>query len=47
MQDLDCQVLTALAEDRLLLLLEDLASPVMGIYDVVADLVLLDRQLTL
>jgi hypothetical protein len=42
-EDLDRQVLARLAEDRLLLLLENLACPVMGIYDAVTDVVLLDR----
>jgi len=37
-KDLDRQVLAPLAEDVLLLLLEDLASPVVRIDDVVADL---------
>jgi hypothetical protein len=36
-QDLDRQVLALLAEDLARLLLEDLASPVVGIDDVVAD----------
>jgi len=39
-QDLDGQVLTLLAEDLLLLLLQDLAGPVMRVYDVIADLIL-------
>jgi len=39
-QDLDRQVLTLLAEDLLLLLLQDLAGPVMRVDDVIADLVL-------
>jgi hypothetical protein len=37
-QDLDREVLALLAEDLLLLLLEDLAGPVVGIDDVVPDL---------
>jgi hypothetical protein len=37
-QDLDGEVLAPLAEDLLLLLLEDLAGAVMRVYDVVADL---------
>jgi hypothetical protein len=37
-QDLDREVLALLAEDLLLFLLEDLARPVMGVDDVVADL---------
>jgi hypothetical protein len=36
-QDLDRQILALLAEDLARLLLEDLASPVVGIDDVVAD----------
>jgi hypothetical protein len=39
-EDLDGQVLTLLAEDLLLLLLQDLAGPMMRVYDVIADLVL-------
>ena len=39
MKDLDCQVLALLAEHLLHLLLEDLARPMMGIHDLVADLV--------
>jgi hypothetical protein len=39
-QDLDGQVLTLLAEDLLLLLFQDLAGPVMRVYDVIADLIL-------
>jgi hypothetical protein len=39
-QDLDGQVLTLLAEDLLLLLLQDLAGPVVRVDDVIADLVL-------
>jgi hypothetical protein len=39
-EDLDREVLALLAEDLLLLLLEDLAGPVMRIDDVVPDLVL-------
>jgi hypothetical protein len=39
-QDLDRQVLTLFAEDLLLLLLQDLAGPVMRVDDVIADLVL-------
>jgi len=46
-EDLDGEVLPLLAEDLLLLLLEDLARPVVGVDDVVADLVLLLRRLTL
>src|SRR3954467_2064477 len=46
-QDLDCQVLAGLAEHRLLLLLEDLAGPVMGIDHVVTDGVVLHRQLAI
>jgi hypothetical protein len=44
-EDLDGEVLPRLTEDLLLLLLEDLARPVMGIDDVVAELEidLLDR----
>jgi hypothetical protein len=38
-QDLDGQVLTLFAEDLLLLLLQDLAGPVMRVYDVIADLI--------
>ncbi|MGI8573223.1 MAG: hypothetical protein ACR2L9_11450 [Solirubrobacteraceae bacterium] len=38
MEDLDGEVLPALAEEVLLLLLEDLTGPVMRIYDVVSDL---------
>jgi hypothetical protein len=37
-QDLDGEVLAPLAEDLLVLLLEDLAGAVMRVYDVVADL---------
>jgi hypothetical protein len=37
-EDLDRQILTALAEDLLLLLLDHLAGPVMGIDHMVADL---------
>jgi hypothetical protein len=37
-QDLDREVLALLAEDLLPFLLEDLARPVMGVDDVVADL---------
>src|SRR4029453_10471976 len=39
MKDLDRQVLALLAEHLLHLLLEDLASPMMGVDDLVADLV--------
>jgi hypothetical protein len=39
-QDLDGQVLPLLAEDLLLLLLQDLAGPVMRVDDVIADLIL-------
>jgi hypothetical protein len=39
-QDLDRQVLTLLAEDLLLLLLQDLAGPVVRVDDVIADLIL-------
>jgi hypothetical protein len=39
-EDLDREVLTLLAEDLLLLLLQDLAGPVMRVDDVIADLVL-------
>jgi hypothetical protein len=39
-EDLDREVLALLAENFLLLLLDDLAGPVMRVYDVVADLVL-------
>jgi hypothetical protein len=39
-EDLDRQVLALLAEDLLLLLLQDLAGPVMRVDDVIADLVL-------
>src|SRR3954467_6693860 len=46
-QDLDRQVLATLAENRLLLLLEDLACPMVGIHDAVTDGVLLHRQLAL
>jgi hypothetical protein len=37
-EDLDRQILAALAEDLLLLLLDHLAGPVMGIDHMVADL---------
>jgi hypothetical protein len=37
-KDLDGQVLPLLTKDLLLLLLEDLAGPVMRVYDVVAQL---------
>jgi hypothetical protein len=37
-QDLDGEVLAPLAEDLLVLLLEDLAGAVMRVYDVVSDL---------
>ncbi|MFL5885544.1 MAG: hypothetical protein ACJ77M_10780 [Thermoleophilaceae bacterium] len=40
MEDLDREVLPLLAEDLLLLLLQDLAGPVMRVDDVIADLVL-------
>jgi hypothetical protein len=39
-EDLDREVLPLLAEDLLLLLLQDLAGPVMRVDDVIADLVL-------
>jgi hypothetical protein len=39
-EDLDRQVLAGLAEDRLLFLLEDLACPVVRVYDGVTDLVI-------
>jgi hypothetical protein len=39
-EDLDREVLPLLTEDLLLLLLQDLAGPVMRIDDVIADLVL-------
>jgi hypothetical protein len=39
-QDLDRQVLTLLAEDLLLLLLQDLSGPVMRVDDLITDLVL-------
>jgi hypothetical protein len=39
-EDLDREVLTLLAEDLLLLLLQDLAGPVMRVDDVIADFVL-------
>jgi hypothetical protein len=39
MKDLDGEVLAALAQDLLHLLLEDLPSPMMGIDDLVADLI--------
>jgi hypothetical protein len=45
-EDLDRQVLALLAEHLLHLLLEDLAGPVMGVDDVIADLVLDLRRLT-
>jgi hypothetical protein len=38
MEDLDGQILAALAEDLLLFLLDHLARPVVGVDDVVADL---------
>jgi hypothetical protein len=37
-EDLDGEVLALLAEDLLVLLLQDLAGPMMGVYDAVADL---------
>jgi hypothetical protein len=46
-KDLDREVLALLAEDLLHLLLEDLAGPVVGVDDLIADLVLLERRLTL
>jgi hypothetical protein len=39
-EDLDREVFPLLAEDLLLLLLQDLAGPVMRVDDVIADLVL-------
>jgi hypothetical protein len=45
-EDLDGQVLALLAEDLLLLLLEDLAGTVVRVDDLIADLVLLVRRLT-
>jgi hypothetical protein len=39
-EDLDREVLPLLSEDLLLLLLQDLAGPVMRVDDVIADLVL-------
>jgi hypothetical protein len=39
-EDLDREVLALLAENLLLLLLQDLAGPVMRVDDVIADLVL-------
>jgi hypothetical protein len=44
-QDLDGQILARLAEDRLLFLLYDLARTVVGVDDVIADLI--DDQLGL
>jgi hypothetical protein len=44
-QDLDRQVLTLLAEDLLLLLLQDLAGAVVRIDDLVADLIVDMRRL--
>jgi hypothetical protein len=44
-QDLDREVLALLAEDLPALLLEDLACPVMGVDDVVADVEFDDRDL--
>jgi hypothetical protein len=46
-EDLDRQVLTLLAEDLLLLLLQDLAGAVVRIDDLVADLVVDVRRLPL
>jgi hypothetical protein len=46
-EDLDRQVLTLLAEDLLLLLLQDLAGAVVRIDDLVADLVVDVRRLAL
>ena len=44
MKDLDGQVLALLAENLLQLLLENLAGSMVGVYDLVADLI--DRGLT-
>ena len=46
-KDLDGQVLALLTEDLLHLLLEDLPRPMVGVDDVIADVVLLLRRLTL
>jgi hypothetical protein len=46
MKDLDGEVLACLAEDLLLLLLDDLARPMMGVDDVVTDLELDELRLS-
>jgi hypothetical protein len=46
-EDLDREVLALLAEDLLLLLLEDLARPVVGVDDVIAYVIDLLRRFTL